>query len=209
MKEVLDEAKLDDPDIDNSGFLPKSTGKDDDSCSSESCQVLDDMSIQSDDSSCEAQDNTNDKKGMDISPNEEENTEREAQFGYMVDAIQGNQELRSSLNTSHAKLYEVDNGERKIPVSWETHYRHRGWELRMMNRYEYHSIVRVEEKKSEKDSEGVTMKRGRKGNGRYEFDMQHPLHASHLQVLRSKQFTCILTGKKPPRHPGPEPRRRK
>jgi hypothetical protein len=56
-----------------------------------------------------------------------------------------------------------------------------------------------------KKTTGVQGKLGHKGNKKIEFEREHPLHASHVQVLHSKQLTCIFTGKKPLHHPGQQP----
>jgi hypothetical protein len=128
----------------------------------------------------------------------------------LAETIQATNELHASLSNTYAWLYTIDNGERKIPVSWETHYKYRGDELQIMNRMEYHSLVTIVLKKgndddNDKKTTGVQGKPGRKGNKKIEFEREHPLHASHVQVLCSKQLTCIFTGKKPLHHPGQQP----
>ena len=71
-----------------------------------------------------------------------------------------------------------------------------------MCRIEYSSLVKIVPK-SNKEPAGSNTKAGQKASRRFPFDANHDLHASHEQVLLSKQKTPILTGSKPPpKYPG-------
>ena len=79
----------------------------------------------------------------------------------------------------------------KTPVPYLLHYRLRGKILKDISRYEYSSIVETVKIPNSNDSE-----RGRKRRECFEFDREHPLHATHCQVIRLKFKTPILMGKK-------------
>jgi len=115
-------------------------------------------------------------------------------------------------------LYKVteqqgNNGTRLEPVPYPALYRYRGRDLKMLNRYEYCSLVRtVKSTGSIGEDEGNNVsskKTGRKKSRQFQFDRQDgqgdmPIRFSHHQILRSKQCTLKFV-QNPPRHPGPEP----
>ena len=105
--------------------------------------------------------------------------------------------LLEQYSSRGAPLYKVNDDGKKIPVRYETHYQHRGVELECLGRLEYFSIIRIKRKVKKKKG-----KKGREANKCYDFDDQHPLHETYVQVLVSKQSVPILTGNPPPSFPG-------
>ena len=106
-----------------------------------------------------------------------------------------------------ARIYTIadENGDAaaKIPVCYQTDYRFRGKSLAMLSRHEYFALVATKQK-PKTISNAKESGPGRKNSGIFEFDKGHPLHATHVQHLRSKQKTIIFSGRQPP-HPGPPP----
>ena len=112
-------------------------------------------------------------------------------------------------------LYRVKDEESKEDileaVPYPMLYRYRGKELRMLNRWEYCSLVKVVKKTdSERNGsdDGNKKTSGRKKSRRFNFDRPDgnsmPIKKSYAQILRSKQCTAKLL-QNPPRHPGPKP----
>ena len=103
-----------------------------------------------------------------------------------------------------AKLYLVDQGQCKIPVSNETHYRYRGKRLQSFNHQEYACLIKIQIMKDDEDKK-TTSKVGKDASEKILFEKDHPLFASHYQTIAAKQSTCIFTGKYIPKYPGPRP----
>jgi hypothetical protein len=89
-------------------------------------------------------------------------------------------------------------GDRVHPVSQHTHYALRGTELATFSLHDYCRLIAV------KPVAEVTRDKvdapGRKCNGKFKFDESHPLHQSHVQVMRSK-VTTVRPCPPPPRMP--------
>ena len=90
-----------------------------------------------------------------------------------------------------------------VPVPYPKHWAYRGYELRQLTMYEYAATVDIK-LRSKKTDEPTTSQRGRKKRVEFEFHSSHPLAASHVQVLKSKQPTLIVNAF-PPKHPGEPP----
>ena len=99
----------------------------------------------------------------------------------------------------NAPFYTIDNEGKKLPVPNPIHYRHRGQDLKVLNRHEYYSLVKIQ-----KGSTGNN-KRGRKPSKRFSFSIHHPLSSTHSQHLMSKHPVLVCSGR-PPKHPGMPPR---
>ena len=89
------------------------------------------------------------------------------------------------------------------------HYMYRGDALKDFSFYEYCSIINITKKQVKKQPitgsqppEGPALPAGRNGNATFEFSSEHPMKATHVQQLRSKQRVPILAGPPPPQHPG-------
>ena len=107
-------------------------------------------------------------------------------------------------------LAEVFNlaGQGSVLASQYLHYRHRGPALHNWCLYEFCALVDIVPKPEGTDFDAevdAAPRPGRKANGKFEFDAQHPLALTHMMVLRSKHKIPILAGSSPPGHPGPRP----
>ena len=97
-------------------------------------------------------------------------------------------------------MYKVDEGERLVAIPNPLLYRCRGKALRNMNRYEYFSCVRVVKDRINWNSDEPKTRQ----STQFRFTTSIEIHASHHQILRSKQCTIKLF-KNPPPHPGKRP----
>ena len=109
-------------------------------------------------------------------------------------------------STGRARVYTIPaknkDGARRIPVPYQANYRFRGEALSELSRHEYYALVSVRARtKSAHNSTEV--KPGRTKNAEFPFAEGHPLHATHVQYLVSKQPVLIFSGKQPP-FPGEE-----
>ena len=100
-------------------------------------------------------------------------------------------------NLGAVKTYTLEgkgvNATRAV-VPFAAMYSNRGKDLRLLNRFEYHALVKVEEKK-------VNASRSTE----FCFSEKIVLAAKYAQVLRSKQQVLIIVGKEPS-HPGEPPK---
>ena len=94
-----------------------------------------------------------------------------------------------------------------VTVYQHDHYRWRGEAkdspLMFLNLKEYCELTRVVPRGDEKT--GTAAKGGRRLNGRYNFHRDHPLHETHVQLVRSSTVMGLLAGHPHPRYPGPMP----
>ena len=97
-------------------------------------------------------------------------------------------------------------------VSQEQHYRWRGRGLALFSLYEYCALVHTVPRKAgdmdasvQRVENAIARGRGRPPNARFFFGRQHPLHNTHVQVLRSRAVIPQLTGPSPPRRPLGDP----
>ena len=98
-----------------------------------------------------------------------------------------------------AKVYTVDDGKRREAVVKPQNFRFRGPALAHLTLQEYECTIGIRDLDNE-----TSVGPGRKASATFPFDEGHPLHASHVQYVLSKQHTLILIGAIP-RHPGPCP----
>jgi len=89
-----------------------------------------------------------------------------------------------------AAIYKDGDGSLKAIVPQHMHYAYRGKQLAFLNLYEYVALVKVEKKTAPADK----LDR-RPRNARFSFDKRHPLYATHEQMLNTKQFCPVLTGR--------------
>lgn len=96
----------------------------------------------------------------------------------------------------------------KMAVPQVVHYRFRGGALSSFNMDDYAALIVVVKKKEKKEPSKNENKdgRGRKANGVFEFDCDHPMYESHVQQLRSKPHIPIYIGR-PPKPPGKRQKR--
>lgn len=123
------------------------------------------------------------------------------------DSLENHFVLSSSFDDiGKVPIYMVKGGSdkeaRRVPVPYQSHYRYRGKELRLVSRVEYRGMVDVGHlyKKIGATQDG----KGRKKSKSFKFSTGHLLCSSHVQRLSSKQRLVAMSCKVP-KLPGPEP----
>lgn len=109
---------------------------------------------------------------------------------------------------ARAEIYGAP-GEEPKSVPQHVHYAMRGSELLLLSLYDYCRIISIkpkvkqQEQQQEQQNPAPRRAAGRRANKTLEFAAEHPLHASHVQCLRSKHCTVILQPPPPrmPEHP--------
>ena len=170
---------------------------------------------------------TSEESSMDEDESTQVDTDEESVFSDIYEDVGVTKEYENRHNGSKIYTIEKDDKKIKIPVPWEFHYKYRGKAFSTYNRHEYFCLVKVQEGEYDGDRKNETKEndqtfsqyyeqqdlkeivkvysnesKGRKGNAKYPFMKGHPLVDNHYQVLLSKQQTCILCGKPPPKYPG-------
>ena len=117
----------------------------------------------------------------------------------------------AAIYTTYDKEYnQFDENQEQISrtVHYPTHWFYRGEKLKCLTMVEYYAIIEVISISKQVNNHSKHMNdvnsAGRKSNTTFQFHKEHPLFHSHIQRLRSKQFTLIFNAH-PPKHPGLPP----
>jgi len=113
-------------------------------------------------------------------------------------------ELGDLVVDARAELY-VDGDAQPKSVPQHIHYSLRGPGLALLSLHDYCRLVVVKpltalQQQQQQQQQQQPIRAGRRMNARFQFDPEHPLHASHVQCLRSKHCT-VQTQPRPPRMP--------
>lgn len=136
---------------------------------------------------------------IDIEPMDEEHTDL-GRYGFY------NQFCDKQIDVGGGLTVTQKNCKQSVLVNYNDHWQFRGEELRHFSRVEYAALIKVIP--LEPVSPGTEQKSGKSPNRTFRFAKSHPLHASHVQRLRTKHTVPIFLGRDPifpggnrPEHP--------